>query len=175
MTVYRLREAFHRGRPTQHIRARFLCAGVPNHALTHDHPNPTHILPRTLWIEKREIAWFRQQPIRACFNAPMPRLNGMRMRMRHPLPLVISHIAKRIHNICIQRLLILLDRQDIVPPVVDNLAGDGFLTPHGVNSDGTARQIQELQECGDRGHLIRFGIDRPVRQDQPTLLRPYTD
>jgi len=73
-------------------------------------------------------------------------------------PRVAGIIEKQCHRLR-ERRVIVLERQDIVRPLLRNGLGDLFLTPHRVNRDHRPFGVQQLEEPGNRCNFIRLLLD----------------
>jgi hypothetical protein len=74
-----------------------------------------------------------------------------------------------------QMLVVVLERQDVVGALLDDLAGDGGLAPHRVNSDGRPLQGEQPEQGRDRGDLVRLLCGRDLAEHQPGLGCPGAD
>src|ERR687897_1226513 len=77
-------------------------------------------------------------------------------------------------NILAQGALVVLERENIVSPFVEDLARDGALAPHRVNGHDGAVDRQHVQQFRDRHDLVRLLRHLDLAEHQPSRRRkPY--
>ena len=68
-------------------------------------------------------------------------------------------------GIC-QGLLIILDRQQVVPTALENLLGNRGLTADGIDRDDTSLERQRIEQGLDRGNLVALAARMLLGQTQ---------
>ena len=68
--------------------------------------------------------------------------------------------------------LIVLQRQDVIGPFLADLPGNLFLGSHGVDRDDTSLDIEQFQQLGDCGYLIRLLVDLHLSERLSVVRRP---
>jgi len=71
-----------------------------------------------------------------------------------------------------ERRLIVLHAQHVVGSTIDDLAGDLFLTAHGVDRDKAALDSQQLQQPWDSGYLVGLVIRLDLSEHHPIARGP---
>src|SRR3954466_11598719 len=71
--------------------------------------------------------------------------------------------------------LVVLKADDEIATAVDDVARDRFLTAHGIDRDQGVRQIDRLQELGNRPDFVGFLFGRDLAQGDPLLAGPGAD
>jgi len=74
-----------------------------------------------------------------------------------------------------QRRPVVLEGQEVVGAPGPDGPGYVALAPDGIDGDGSARQLEPLQEQRDRGDLVAFGGDRLLPEDEALPRRPCGD
>ena len=75
-------------------------------------------------------------------------------------------------HVVIQGGVVLFQREHIVGPLSDDLAGDGGLAAHRVDGDRGPREVQHAQQGGDGGALVGLLRHRDLAEDEPTVAGP---
>ena len=75
----------------------------------------------------------------------------------------------------VERFLIVLQNENVVSFAVDNLFGDGRLSPHRIDRDDGPLQIDPLQNRRNCRDFIRFLLARDLPQRQAEFRAPDTD
>ncbi len=78
-------------------------------------------------------------------------------------------------NVRVQRRMVALERQGIIPALADDLPGDVALAIAGVGRDQRSVQRQHLQNPGDGGDFVRLGRGGDLSQDHASLTTPGAD
>ena len=74
-----------------------------------------------------------------------------------------------------QRFLVSLQCQDVIPSLVNDLLGNRRLCPHRVNGDDGSVDVDERQQCGNCRDFVRFLCRGDLRECQAKFARPDTD
>ena len=101
---------------------------------------------------------------RAGFDPPLAA--GGLYRTSHTIFRLSGHpcISEAIGDIDMQRGLIRLQCQHVVTLTVTHLRRNRGLTAHRIDSNRAVTEIQEVEQLGDRGDLIRFVVHRNLTE-----------
>src|SRR5713101_763402 len=110
-----------------------------------------------------------------CLLAAVPLFRFLIRLVITALDAVLQHLAHTLLNVIEQVLLVVLDRQHVIPAARHDLFRDRLLAADGVDAHHGPMQVQQLQQLGDGRDLVRLGIDGHLTQAQMMLGGPGTD
>ena len=84
-------------------------------------------------------------------------------------------IRNQLSQVVVQLPLILLDRQQLITPLMDNGGGDLGLVANRTQRDDTPSQFQHVQERGNRPNLDRLGRNSHLPQRKTIGRGPHAD
>ena len=88
---------------------------------------------------------------------------------------VVGQFGKTGAHIGGQGRLIILEGQRIVRVLGHDLLRNSALTAHRITGDHTARNVEVLQQQGNRGELIGLLVDRLIGQNEAHFAGPHAD
>lgn len=89
--------------------------------------------------------------------------------------LVLTLVAEHLFDRRVERRLIVLDRQDIIPAPVHDLLRDVLLAPHGVDGHHRTLHVDPVEEGRNGRDLVRFLLRRHLPQRQAVVAGPGAD
>ncbi len=108
------------------------------------------------------------------FHPMMPGFGPVAIAKLNVAPLGRFGLLKERFHPLIERPLIAFEGQNVVPFLLNALGGNIPLGSHGIQRDNRPFDIQETQQCWNRGNLIRFALDLTLGQHQVMLRSPRT-
>ncbi len=147
-----------------------LDGGLPSRrALTLHHHDRAQSLPRALRIEPFDLV---TRPNTSHFDAPMSAIGRLVRRMGCVAPSALLCIREELRHLGVQGRMIVLESQHVVRSPVDDRRRDRFLTPHRIDRDRRAAEIEKREEPWDRDDLVALVLDRNLRQSERVLGDP---
>jgi hypothetical protein len=90
---------------------------------------------------------------------------GLMIAVRDILELGRSCPVKVVLNLLVQRALIALKGQYIIPTLINDLFSNLLLTAHGINGHNAIFDLNQPEQLRDGGDLIRFIINTDLPQN----------
>jgi hypothetical protein len=153
MTPHRMRESLH-----AHTEAADVIADLVGHlpvadAFRDDHADRLQALPQP---QPGQVSRDRHLDVAPRLLAAVGRLLGLILASLDLREVVLPLLEDVIDDRLVQRLLVALQRQDIIRLARDYLLGDRLLRPHRVDRDDGTLDVHQPEEFGDRRDLVRF-------------------
>ena len=144
---------------------------VPHFTTCLDHPHAVPVGPRGLGAKPLNL---RRDPIPTRFNAAMIPIDRFVIGVSDvSKPRGPGIVEKHRHRLS-KRRVIVLQGQDIICPLLCHGLRHVFLTPHGINRDHRSSDVEQTEECGKGGNVIRLLLDFQVPQHSTVRTGPGT-
>jgi hypothetical protein len=163
MAAYRACEELHLGSETIEVVVDLgAWLRIPDVPLADDHAEAAQANPLRMPVCKA----FRQGQhlVLPSLLAAMLFFIGLVAMMFYPRKIVLQTVDKRLLHVRMDGLLIAFQGQHLVGARGVNLGGKRFLTAPGVNGDDGSLQLEDFQECGDGGDLVRLAVHRTLAE-----------